>query len=174
MQLRYHALLMLTLLLHCQLNAQTPGMIVKPASAPGNAVLDPDDDGYVSQKTNGLQLGFTIPPDNDVAQSEIPYVPIVRPDPTGDILRGPTGAFIEIVGTDAAGNNAVMVYNDGTNLLFRFRLGGYAPNSKAYSIMIDTDQKFGFTGPNADPNAVSGNPGFEIEVALETNFSVSV
>ncbi len=154
--------------------AQTPGMIIKPAQTPGNIVLDPNLDGYVSQLTNGVQLGFTIPPDNDVAQSEIPYVPIVRPDPTGDILRGPIGGFIEIVGTDAAGNNAIMVYNDGTNLLFRFRLGGYAPNSKSYSIMIDTDQKFGFTGPNADPNAVSGNPGFELEVVLETNFSVNV
>jgi hypothetical protein len=46
--------------------AQTPGMIIKPANAPGNNVLDPDGDGYVSQKIDGIQLGFTIPPDNDV------------------------------------------------------------------------------------------------------------
>lgn len=153
--------------------AQTPGLIIKPAAAPGNAVLDPDGDGYVSQKTNGIQLGFTIPPDNDVFQSEIPYVAIVRPDPLGDISRGPSGGFSEIVGTDAAGNNAILTYNDGTNLLIRFRLGGYAPNSKSYSLLIDTDGKFGFTGPNADSNARIGNLGFEAEITLHTNFNVS-
>jgi len=151
---------------------QTAGMIIKPAAAPGNAVLDPDGDGYVSQKTNGIQLGFTIPPDNDVFQSELPYVAIIRPDPLSDLLRGPTGSFSEIVGVDAAGNNAILTYNDGTNFLIRFRLGGYAPNSKSYSLLLDTDGKFGFTGPNADPNAITGNPGFETEIVLETNFNV--
>jgi|GEM_PF-1305914 len=152
--------------------AQTPGLIIKPALAPGNSVLDPNGDGYVSQLTNGVQLGFTIPPNNDVTQSEIPYVAIIRPDPLSDILRGPVGGFSEIVGVDAAGNNAILVYRDATNLLVRFRLGGFAPNSKSYSLMIDTDGKFGFTGPNADPNAVTGNPGFEAEIVLETNFNV--
>lgn len=76
---------------------QTPGLIIKSAVSPGLAVLDPDGDGYVSQKTNGLQLGFTIPPNNDVTQSEIPYVPLVRPDPTGDLMAGPSCSFTEIV-----------------------------------------------------------------------------
>ena len=147
-------------------------MIIKPALAPGNSILDPDLDGYVSQKTNGVQLGFTIPPDNDVATSEIPYVAIIRPDPLNDILRGPVGGFIEIVGVDAAGNNAILIYRDATNLFVRFRMGGYAPNSKSYSLMIDTDSKFGFTGLNADPNAMTGNPGFEAEIVLETNFNI--
>lgn len=154
--------------------SQTPGMIIKPAMAPGNSVLDPDLDGYVSAKTDGVQLGFTIPPDNDVLQSEIPYVPIIKPDPTADLLRGPVGGFIEIVGVDAAGNNAIMIYSDGSCILFRFRLGGYAPNTKSYSLLLDTDQKFGFTGINADPNAVVGNAGFEAEIVLSTNFSVDV
>ena len=166
-------IVMLTLMLGLQnANSQTPGLIIKPATSPGNAVLDPDGDGYVSQKTNGVQLGFTIPPDNDVSQSEIPYVAIIRPDPLSDILRGPVGGFIEIVGTDAAGNNAILVYKDATNFLVRFRLGGYAPNSKSYSLLIDTDGLFGFTGPNADPDAVNGNLGFEAEIVLETNFDV--
>ena len=161
-------------LLSYALFGQTPGMIVKPAHSPGNTVLDPDGDGYVSQKTNGVQIGFTIPPEDDIIQSEIPYVPIVRPDPLSDLLRGPSGFFGDIVGVDETGKNAIMIYNDGMNLLFRFRMGGYAPNSKSYSVLIDTDQKFGFTGLNADTNAVSGNPGFEIEVVLRTNFSVDV
>nr|HPR32157.1 hypothetical protein [Prolixibacteraceae bacterium] len=125
--------LLLTLLVSSsilnQLWAQTPGLIIKPADWPGNEVLDPDLDGYVSQKTNGVQIGFTIPPDNDVTQSEIPYVAIIRPDPSNDILRGPVDGFIEIVGVDAAGNNAILTYiDDDNNLLFRFRIGGYAPN----------------------------------------------
>lgn len=152
--------------------AQTPGLIIKPATGGGSAILDPDGDGYVSQKTNGIQKGFTIPPDNDVTQSEIPYVALVRPDVQGDLERGPTGGFTEIVGTDAAGNNAILTYSDNNYLYYRFRLSGYAPNSKSYSILIDTDQKFGFTGPNADPDAVTGNPGFEVEIVLETNFNV--
>ncbi|MCU0409024.1 MAG: hypothetical protein MUD02_08760, partial [Bacteroidales bacterium] len=156
------------------LTAQTPGMVIKPASAPGRAILDPDGDGYVSKKTppvTGIQVGFSA---NDILESEIAYAPIVKPDPQGDPLAGPSCMYNEIVGTDAAGNNAVMTYYDGTNLLFRFRLGGYAANSKGYSLLIDTDQKFGFTGVNADPGAVPGNPGFEVEIVLETNFGVEV
>lgn len=152
-----------------QLSAQTPGLIIKPASG---TVLDPDGDGYVSQKTNGVQIGFTIPPDNDVSQSEIPYVALVRPDIIGDLFRGPTGGFTEIVGVDAAGNNAILTYNDGANLMYRFRLDGYAPNSKSYSILIDTDGLFGFTGTNRDLNAIAGNAGFEVEICLQTNFEV--
>lgn len=165
-------LFILCMVLSISAIAQTPGLIIKPATGGGSAILDPDGDGYVSQKTNGIQRGFTIPPDNDVLQSEIPYVALVRPDVQGDLERGPTGGFTEIVGTDAAGNNAILTYTDGVYLYYRFRLSGYAPNSKSYSILIDTDGKFGFTGPNADQNAVTGNPGFEAEVVLETNFNV--
>ena len=39
--------------------------------------------------------------------------------------------------------------------------------------MIDTDYRFGFTGPEADPNAVAGNPGFEKEVAIFNNTGTS-
>ena len=172
MRIRHIFLYLFLCALTGQVLGQTPGMIIKPALAPGNSVLDPDGDGYVSRKTNGVQLGFTIPPNNDVTQSEIPYVAIIKPDPLADLLRGPTGAFDEIVGVDAAGNNAILTYNNGTYFFIRFRLGGFAPNSKSYSLMIDTDGKFGFTGPNADPNAVTGNPGFEAEIVLETNFNV--
>lgn len=171
---RFFLLTFFILNINTLLISQTPGLILKPASSPGNIVLDPDGDGYVSKKTNGLQLGFTNPPNNDVLQSEIPFVQIFRPDPIGDLLRGPSGGFSDIVGVDASGNNAILGYYDGTNLLYRFRIGGFANNSKSYSILIDTDEKFGFSGTNADPNAVSGNPGFEIEIVLKTNFEVSI
>lgn len=170
----YYVILCLFLTIHITVSGQTPGLIIKPAEGAGAGLLDPDGDGYVSQKTHGVQIGFTIPPNNDVLQSEIPYVALVKPDIQGDLERGPTGGFTEIVGTDEIGNNAILTYTDGINLYYRFRLSGYAPNSKSYSILIDADGKFGFTGDNKDPDAKTGNPGFEYEVVLETNFNVEI
>ncbi|WP_041649577.1 Ig-like domain-containing protein [Marivirga tractuosa] len=146
--------------------AQTPGLIYKPAGA-GQVVLDPNGDGY-SSATN---FGFS---SNDQDESEIPYVPlpIVNPEPDSDLGPGPDCGFTDLV--RSPGNETIYTYSNGTNLFFRFRLGGTAPNSKGYSILVDTDEKFGFTGPNADPNAVQGNPGFEIEIILRTNFGVGI
>jgi hypothetical protein len=144
---------------------QTPGLIFKTAGT-GASVLDPNGDGYTSFTTGG----FTT---NDQTQSEIPFKPIIVPavEPTADPGPGPDRAFNDIV--DSGSEDPVLTYYDGTNLLFRFRLGGAAPNSKGYSILIDSDQKFGFSGSNADANAVLGNPGFEMEIVLRTNFDVS-
>jgi len=155
--------------------AQTPGLIVKNAGS-GITVLDLNGDGYVSALTNSLQLGFTIPPNNDVIQSEIPYAPLVLPDPSSDLLSGPSCSYSDIIGIGAVANNAVMAYYNSTsgNLMFRFRIAKYATNSKGYNILVDTDGKFGFSGPNADLNAVPGNAGFEVEIVLETNFGVEV
>ncbi len=47
-------------------------------------------------------------------------------------------------------------------------------NSKSYSILIDTDGKFGNIGSNADPDYTLDNPGFEIEITLATNSGVYV
>lgn len=153
--------------------AQTPGLIIRNAGT-GAAVLDPNGDGYVSQKTNGVQIGFTTPPNSDVLQSEIPFAPIIKKDTINDLLQGPGCMFNDLVGSENPDQYAAMAYFDGSNVLFRMRMANYVPNSKTYSILIDTDQKFGFTGENADPNAVPGNPGFEVEVAMITNFGVNV
>lgn len=155
-------LLLLTVL---GVSAQTPGLIIKPATS-GSNPLDPNGDGYTSVDATGFQT-------DDVAESELPFQTTVGLDPLSDPLVGPTGKFNDIVGADAEGNYAVMTYTDGVNLFFRFRMGGYAPNSKTYAIFIDTDQRFGFTGADADPDARPGNPGFELEVSLHTNFSVT-
>lgn len=144
--------------------AQTPGLIFKSAGA-GAAVLDPNGDGY----TSATRAGFS---GNDQVQSEIAYKPIPVPsvEPTMDPGPGPDCGFTDFV--DSGSEDPELTYFDGTNLLFRLRLGNTAPNSKGYSILVDTDQKFGFTGPNADPNAVTGNAGFELEISLQTNFGV--
>lgn len=153
--------------------SQTPGIIVRPAGSNGPAVLDPNADGYTSSSTAGFGT-------NDISTSEIPYkiVPPVIAEPTGDLLRGPSGRFSDIVKLfDGSG---FYIFNDGTNLLCRLRIGGIVSGSKGYSILLDTDGKFGNSGATADPNyqpatnGNNGNPGFEFEVVLETNFRIAV
>jgi len=156
--------------------AQTPttGLIFKPATAgtPGAAVLDPNNDGYVSATATGFSGT------NDLGTaSEIPYryLPqVVAPrEPMADLRVGPSTKFTDFADVSPNGGNSVGFFVDANgNYMFRFRLGGAAPNSKSYSVAIDTDNKFGFTGPNADPNAVLGNPGFEMEINLASNFGV--
>uniref|UniRef100_UPI0030DD92BB beta strand repeat-containing protein n=1 Tax=uncultured Imperialibacter sp. TaxID=1672639 RepID=UPI0030DD92BB len=149
--------------------AQTKGLIYKPATAGGAAVLDPNGDGYTSSSTAGFVS-------NDETESEIPYVALPSvgaSEPDSDLGPGPSCGFTDLVKSDD--NNTIYTYLDAAdNLMYRFRLGGTANNSKGYSILIDTDQKFGLSGPNADPNYVAGNPGFEIEIVLRTNFGVGL
>ncbi|MFQ3212517.1 MAG: hypothetical protein ACI9C9_000036, partial [Marivirga sp.] len=147
--------------------AQTPGLIYKPAVG-GALVLDPNGDGYTSVDQNGFIA-------DDELESEIPFVPLPvfgGGEPDSDLGPGPSCGFTDFV--KSADNETLYTYSDGVNLYFRFRLGGTAPNSKGYSILVDTDQKFGGTGANADPNFLAGNPGFEVEIVLRTNFGVGV
>ena len=155
------------LVLSCPTFSQTPGLIFKTAGS-GIVILDPNGDGYTSATT----AGFTT---SDLSQSEILYQPLAFPfvEPVSDLAEGDDCEFTDLV--DSGGEDPVLAYFDTSgNLLFRFRLGSDASGSKGYSIMIDTDQKFGSSGPNHDPNAVTGNPGFEIEIVLKTNFGVSL
>uniref|UniRef100_UPI00286CADE3 hypothetical protein n=1 Tax=Flavobacterium sp. TaxID=239 RepID=UPI00286CADE3 len=157
-----------TILAFCELNAQTPGLIYEPATGAGAAILDPNGDGFVSMSPSG----FTI---DDQLQSEIPYSSLVFPmvEPNSDLGPGPNCGFTDFV--DQGDQDPVQSYLDASNnWLYRLRMGNTAPNSKSYSILIDTDGKFGGTGPNADPNYSSSNPGFEIEIVLSTKFGVFV
>lgn len=153
--------------------SQTPGIIVRPAGTNGPVILDPNADGYTSINTAGFGT-------NDILNSEIPYkiVPPVVAEPTGDLLRGPSGSFSDFVkGVDGSG---FYIFNDGTNFIFRLRLGSIISGSKGYSILVDTDGKMGNTGVTADPNYMpattgnNGNPGFELEIVFETNFRIAV
>ncbi|MFV8376214.1 beta strand repeat-containing protein, partial [Flavobacterium sp. GSP11] len=149
-------------------NGQTPGIIYEPATGLGATVLDPNGDGYVSLTS----VGFTT---DDQLQSEIPYSSLIFPmvEPNSDLGPGPDCGFTDFV--DQGDQDPVQSYVDASNnWLFRMRMGNTAPNAKSYSILIDTDGKFGGTGPNADPNYSSSNPGFEIEIVLSTKFGVFV
>ena len=160
-------------------SAQSTGVIIRQAtSAAGSNVLDPFLKGYTSATTAGFA-------GDDVANSEIPYKPIpaFSMEPYGtaankDLRRGADHLYSDFV-PDANGRGVYMYY-DNTNLLFRMRLGTIVPGSKGYSILIDTDERFGATGPYADPNfqpattGINGNPGYEIEIVLETNFRIAI
>jgi len=154
--------------------AQSTGVINRIAtSSAGRLILDPNSDGYTSATTSGFGS-------NDVTNSEITFVsvPTYSTEPYGDLRRGPNHLYSDFV-PDNNGNGVYMTYAGG-NLIFRYRVGSIMPGSKGYSVLIDTDNKFGATGTSADPNYVAattgtnGNPGFEIEVVLETNFRIAV
>lgn len=151
-------------------SAQTAGLIVDPATGSGRMVLDPNLDGY----TSATNAGFTT---NDQAASEIPYNKLVfAVEPNSDLGSGPNCGYTDFVFSGTSGMDAAALnYLDANNnWLFRLRLGGYSPNTKSYSVLIDIDGLFGKSGPNADPNYVVGNPGFEIELLLGTSNGIYV
>ncbi|MEI6948012.1 hypothetical protein V9K67_12515 [Paraflavisolibacter sp. H34] len=157
--------------------AQSPGLIIQPPTNTRSAVLDPNQDGYTSATTSGFSSS-----DVGAGNSEIPYktVPPFVVEPTSDLLRGPNTRFTDLVRSADGTESGFYIYNDGTNILFRLRLGSIVSGAKGYSILLDTDLKFGGSGPYADPNyrpattGINGNPGFELEIVLETGFQVAV
>ncbi len=172
----YQRVIVIVIMLGITLSSfsQSTGYINQQAtSAPGRLVLDPNGDGYTSSTTAGFGL-------NDVANSEIPYKPVksYSNEPFGDLRMGPSHRFSDFV--PGENNGGFYTFFTGTNLLFRLRLGSVMSGSKGYSILLDTDGKFGATGPTADPNylaatsGTNGNPGFEIEIVLETNFRLAI
>jgi hypothetical protein len=156
------------------IHAQSSGYINRPASSvAGRLVLDPNGDTYSSSGTSGFG-------NNDVTNSELPYKLIrsFSTEPHGDLRRGPSHQFSDFVPDSV--QNGVYFYFSGTNLQFRFRLGSIMSGAKGYSILLDTDERFGASGASADTNyraattGNNGNPGFEIEIVLETNSRLAI
>lgn len=171
----YAAVICLLLSYSYQSFAQLPGFINRQATnAAGRAVLDPNSDGYTSLTTAGFG-------NNDVTQSEISFQAIraYSIEPYSDLRRGPNHSYSDFV-PDSSGNGVYHHFSAAQNIIFRMRMGRIMPGSKGYSILMDTDGKFGATGANADPNylpsttGTNGNPGFEIEIVLETNFRIAI
>ncbi|HEY0058874.1 MAG TPA: hypothetical protein VGB56_07045, partial [Flavisolibacter sp.] len=155
-----------------------PGSINRPAtSIAGRNVLDPNTTYNFPGNSSKLATGFG---NDDVGNSELPYKPIpaISIEPFSDLRRGPNHSFSDFVPDGS--NNGVYAYFDNTNLLFRFRMGSVMSGSKGYSVLLDTDGRFGATGAAADPTyaaattGTNGNPGFEIEIVLETNFQIAI
>ncbi|WP_207434133.1 T9SS type A sorting domain-containing protein [Sabulibacter ruber] len=151
---------------------QTPGMIIQKATGNGVAVLDPDNNGYVSKTKSGFSGS------NDTgANSEIPFKMLPQftsPEPLNDLATGSNGGH-----TDLA-NAPLGMWFDGTNVYFRVRLGGHSTASKGYSFVIDGDGVFnaikaqnGTLISYRTPSDVK-NYGFEYEVVFASNFDVLV
>jgi plastocyanin len=164
----------LIVFIYCSIsNAQSPGLIIDPQNGNGITFLNPNGDKYSS----ATSAGFTT---SDITQSEIAYkiVPAAITEPVGDQNGGSTGGPTDFV--PGSNGSAFYAFYDGTNIMFRFRTGGYSTGSRGYSVLIDTDLKFGNTGFYADPNYVapsssnSGNPGFELEIVYEGNKRVAI
>lgn len=149
--------------------AQSPGLIVRPGGGIGITPLNPDGNSYSTSSASAYI-------NDDIAESEIPFkiVPPALGEPTGDLATGPSGGFSDIV--KRVDGSGFYMHKDASNIYFRLRIGNIISGSKGYSVLIDTDGKMG----SADPNYVApsgnspGNPGFEYEVVLETNFRVAV
>lgn len=146
-----------------------PGSIFDPA-VPAINPMDPNGDGYIT--STGTAFSGPL----DVSEFELPFIPFPQyeSDPGTDNQYGPGCEFYELVNDPVLGAGVGYYYyhdpngtpDDGDELMiFRFRLARFSPGSTGFSILIDTDYRFGFTGPEADVNAVPGNPGFEREVA---------
>lgn len=160
---------LMALLMCAFAHGQTPGAIVDAATLPNP--LDPNGDGWIT--TTGS--AFTGPVDE--TEFELPFVPIpeYQPEPVPDNQVPSTSCtMLELVGQTSTGVESTYYYyqdpdgiagNGDERIFFRFRVARLRNSSVAFSILIDTDYKFGFTGPDADPNAVVGNPGFELELS---------
>ncbi|MCB9233801.1 MAG: T9SS type A sorting domain-containing protein [Bacteroidia bacterium] len=165
------------LLLNLPLFGQLPGLIFKSASPAVNP-MDPNGDGLICISI----LGFS--QRDDGPQSEIPYWPLPNlfGEPHGDLSSGSTCGNTELVSVQGipglSNGRTIYSFYDNVNgipddgddrMFFRIRCASpWLTGNFGFSILLDTDNALGFSGPHADPNAVAGNPGFEIEIRVRT------
>ena len=159
--------LFIVILISCSiqhLSAQTPGQIYESASPTTNP-MDPNGDGWITSS------GATFNAGNELPQFEIPFieVPQLTGEPASDLQTGASCAASEIVSDPSTGSAGGYYYisdPDGTPdngdevMVFRMRIAKDGNGAFGYSFLFDTDLAFG----QSDPNSISGNPGFEIEV----------
>jgi hypothetical protein len=160
--------------------AQTPGAIFEVATTSGNP-LDPNSDGFITSSG----AGFVLPINEESTDFEGTGWTTVyhqTTEPTSDLDTGANCGSSEIVDNQNTGQHACYVRlvdpdSDPTNrneeLIVRMRIAQSPTGAFGYSMLIDTDLKIGNTGPNADPNYTSGNPGFEVELILGTGGSAN-
>jgi len=170
--MKYSSLILNLTLLLCFFysGAQTPGEIFEPSSGT-STFLDPDNDGFITATGSAFTSG------TEQSQFESTWAARYQivSEPSGDAATGSPCASTDIV--DEPGEKYALytsVYdpdgyptnNDGDEyFLVRLRIGKDPGSANfGYSILMDTDSKY---GSGTDPNAVSGNQGFEIEIRLK-------
>ena len=153
----------------CMLNAQVPGSIIDPA-VPAINPMNPDGNGFITS----TDVAFSGPLDEN--EFELPFLPILQyhSEPGDDNQVLPPCSLFDFVNDPALNVGSAYYYytdpdgisdNGDELIIFRFRLARFSNGVSGFSVLMDTDYRFGFSGPEADPNAVPGNPGFEREIA---------
>ena len=162
--------------------AQTPGHIFR--TAVNDSLLDPNGDGWISQTTSGFSDIPTITDESEEFETDWNVLWHFEAEPSSDLQTGSTCGPTEIVDNPNTNEHAAywkihdpdgVAGNDDELLMFRMRIN-QDPNNAAYgySFLIDSDQQFGITGSNVDPNAMAGNPGFEYEILFASGNSGGV
>jgi hypothetical protein len=155
--------------------SQTKGVIFQKPPTGSPQVLDLNGNGYVSQSSTGFTVGNDMGTNSEITFRFFPQMPNPKgPEPLSDLATGSGGGH-----TDLAQYPLAMYY-DGTNVLFRVRLGGSSTASKGYSFLIDTDGVFnkvklanGTLVDYVTPSKVT-NLGFEYEVVMAANFDIVI
>ncbi|MGC1243413.1 MAG: cadherin domain-containing protein [Chryseosolibacter sp.] len=151
-------------------HAQVPGSIADPAT-PAINPMDPNGDGFIT--STGAAFSGPL----DQSEFELPYIPmqLYQDERGGDGQVGTGCEVYDLVDDPTQNAHAAYYYfkdpdgirNNGDELIFfRLRMARFSNGKTGFSVLLDTDHTFGFSGPEADPNAIAGNPGFEREVVV--------
>ncbi len=160
-------------LISAGVQGQTPGQIYETCTTVGNP-LDPNNDGFVTA-SGAAYTGGNLEESTEFEGTGWVVVHHKTTEPTSDLDTGANCGSTELVDNPNTGQRACYIRlvdpdantsNRNEQLIVRLRVAQHATGAFGYSLLIDTDGKIGSTGANADPNFMSGNPGFELELIL--------
>jgi hypothetical protein len=153
--------------------------VLNPNYASVSSVISGTTYHFASATNSGWTLGGDDTTTNVNAVAFKPLKPFGG-EPCCDLRRGADHRFSDFV-PDNNSNGVYFYYNASQSAyVFRMRMGTMSPGSKGFSLLVDTDQKYGNAGSAADPNyvakttGINGNPGFELEIVLETGFRLAI
>jgi hypothetical protein len=165
---------MLTVIANQFVISQTAGTIIeRPSDAEMVRLLDPNTDGFVSKQTGGYSYGVLTNKQDESANMELPFISLkqLMIEPEADLQIGQSCGGTDFTDNPAyPGKNAFyhvlnpdnsVEANGDEKIIFRMRLAKNNSAQLGFSILIDTDNKF---GKSIDPNYTEVNPGFELEI----------
>jgi large repetitive protein len=149
-------LLTATLLFFALTTFAQRGRIITPATPLTNP-MNPNGDTWIT--ASGAEFsndGYNV----DEFEFRMFGIPKLGGDVAGDNIGQPCGITDLIPDRDGY---SVYAHRDANNnIIFRFRVGSNNPSVEAWTILLDIDNKFGAS----DPNATTNNPGFEVDITL--------
>jgi|GEM_PF-3902637 len=155
-------------------HAQTAGTIIeRPTDAAIARLIDPNTDGFVSKQTGGYSYAVLANKQDESSNMELPFVSLkqLMIEAEGDLQIGQSCGGTDFTDNPAyPGKNAFYYVlnpdnsveaNGDEKIIFRMRLAKNNAAQLGFSILMDTDNKF---GKSIDPNYSDVNPGFELEI----------